>query len=122
MPSFIDLPGILPQFVAVNRSRTSGAGLDSFEYDRVTASLASLQAWPAAFRDTGLRHCTAAEAYENKGNTVSAGEEYRAAARWFHCAVLLPHPDRALAARAAAEADDAMRRALAHLDPAAERL
>jgi len=122
MTTFFDVPGILPEFVALNRSRTSGAGLDPFEYDRVTAPLTSLYDWPAALRDQALAHRAAAVSYETEGRTVSAGEAYRVATRWFHCAVLLPHPDREFTAQAAREADEAMGRALAHLDPTAVRL
>ncbi|MFD9405723.1 alpha/beta hydrolase family protein [Streptomyces sp. NPDC059989] len=120
--SFLDLPGITPQFVAMNRSRTGGAGLDPFEYERVTGPLTSLHDWPAAFREAGLRHHRNAETYERAGRVRSAGEAYRHASRWFHCAGLLPHPDRALAARTAAEADAAMDRAMALLEPDSVRL
>ncbi|MGA4850779.1 alpha/beta hydrolase family protein [Streptomyces sp. G5(2025)] len=110
-------PGLLCDFIAQNRSRAFGAGLDPFAYERVTGTLRDLLEWPAAFRAEGQRLVAAAEAYAGDGAGVSAGETFRAAARWFHYAVLLPHPDRALAARAAAEADAAMGRALALLDP-----
>ncbi|MFE3329409.1 alpha/beta hydrolase family protein [Streptomyces sp. NPDC059176] len=122
MPSFFDLPDILAQFVAVNRSRIHSVGLDPHEYDRVTQRLGSLEQWPDVFRATGHAHRAAAEEYETQGRTVSAGDSFRLAARWLHCAVLLPHPDAALLELCAAEADDAMRRALAHLDPGAVRL
>jgi hypothetical protein len=122
MRSFLDLPSILPQFVEVNRSRATGAGLDPYEYARVTADLDSLYGWPDAFRRAGRGHMAAAERSEDRGHRLSAGESYQVAARWFHYAVLLPHPDRAVAALAASEADDAMRRALVHLDPEAVRI
>ncbi|MFG2560059.1 alpha/beta hydrolase family protein [Streptomyces sp. NPDC048496] len=122
MTSYLDLPDVLPEFVFLNRSRTGAAGLDPFEYERVTAQLGSLYDWPAAFHAAGRAHLAAAEAHETQGHMVSAGESYRLAARWFHCAVLLPHPDRELAARAAAESDEAMRRAHAHLDRHAVRI
>ncbi|MEU7643629.1 alpha/beta hydrolase family protein [Streptomyces huasconensis] len=110
-------PGLLPDFIAQNRSRAFGAGLDPFAYERVTGGLRDLLEWPAAFRAQGQRLVAAAETYAEGGAGVSAGEAFKAAARWFHYAVLLPHPDRALTARAAAEADAAMGRALALLDP-----
>ncbi|MCW2917780.1 MAG: 2,6-dihydropseudooxynicotine hydrolase [Actinomycetia bacterium] len=56
MRSFLDLPGILPQFVEVNRSRATGAGLDPYEHARVTADLDSLYGWPDAFRKAGRGH------------------------------------------------------------------
>jgi pimeloyl-ACP methyl ester carboxylesterase len=120
--SFLQLPGILPEFIRINRSRATGAGLDPFEYERVTAGLASLDDWPDAFRAAGRGHLAAGEHGEAEGHLVSAGDAYRIAARWFHYAVLLPHPDRATAALAASESDEAMRRALALLDPRAERV
>ncbi|MGW7003214.1 hypothetical protein ACWGCW_10395, partial [Streptomyces sp. NPDC054933] len=117
MTSFLQLPGILPELIKENRSRATGAGLDPYAYERVTAGLISLHDWPDAFRGAGRGHIAAAEHSEALGHRVSAGESYQVAARWFHYAVLLPHPDRATAALAAAEADDAMRRALARGGP-----
>ncbi|MEV6211505.1 alpha/beta fold hydrolase [Kitasatospora sp. NPDC051914] len=122
MSTFLELPGILHDFTLVNRSRAIAAGLDAFAYDRVTAGLGSLIDWSAAFRAVGRAHVEAAGAADARGHRVSAGESYRSAARWFHCASWLPHPDRALAARAAAEADAAMADALARLDPGAVRI
>ncbi|WP_354637904.1 alpha/beta hydrolase family protein [Kitasatospora camelliae] len=119
MPLFVDLPGVLDGFIAVNRSRATAAGLDPFAYERVTARLETLADWPAAFHAAGRSHLAAGEAAEAAGAHVSAGEAYRRAARWFHCAGWLPHPDGALAATAA---DRAMGRALALLDPSAVRL
>ncbi|MFE7524515.1 alpha/beta hydrolase family protein [Kitasatospora sp. NPDC057542] len=120
--SFLDTPGLLPAFVEENRPRAHGAGLDPYEYARVTAPLTSLRDWPAACRAAGRRYAEAAERAAAGGLTVTAGEGYRSAARWYHFAGLLPHPDRAAAAEAAAEADEAMRRALALLDPGAQRV
>ncbi|MET8543780.1 alpha/beta fold hydrolase [Kitasatospora sp. NPDC004799] len=120
--SFLDTPGLLPAFVEENRPRAHGAGLDPYEYARVTAPLTSLRDWPAACRAAGRRYAEAAERAAAEGRTVTAGEGYRSAARWYHVAGLLPHPDRAAAAEAATEADEAMRRALALLDPGAERV
>ncbi|MFI6849057.1 alpha/beta hydrolase family protein [Kitasatospora sp. NPDC050467] len=120
--SFLDHPDLLPAFVEENRPRATGAGLDPHEYTRVTSALPSLPAWPEACRVAGRRHLDAAGRAAAQGRHRTAGEAYRTAARWFHFAGLLPHPDRAAAALAATEADEAMRRALAHLDPAAERI
>ncbi|MEV0533365.1 alpha/beta fold hydrolase [Kitasatospora sp. NPDC050463] len=120
--SFLDHPGLLPAFVEENRPRATGAGLDPHEYARVTAALCSTREWPETFRAAGRRHRAAADRAAAEGRSVSAGEAYRTAARWFHFAGLLPHPDRVAAALAATGADEAMHRALAHLDPAAERV
>ncbi|MER6300217.1 alpha/beta fold hydrolase [Kitasatospora sp. NPDC001539] len=120
--SVLDTPGLLPAFIAENRPRAHGAGLDLYEYARVTAPLTSLHEWPAAFAAAGRRYRAEAERAEAEGRTVTAGTSYRTAARWFHAAGLLPHPDRAAAARLAADADEAMRRALALLEPTAERV
>ncbi|MEV6833950.1 alpha/beta fold hydrolase [Streptomyces sp. NPDC051133] len=119
---FFELPDLLPQFIASHHSRATGAGLDPHQYARVTAQLTSLHDWPEVFRAAARGHLEAAGRHEAAGHGVSAGEAFRTAARWFHYAVLLPHPDRETAALAAQEADDAMRRALAHLDPRAVRL
>ncbi|MFF4383722.1 alpha/beta hydrolase family protein [Kitasatospora sp. NPDC001547] len=120
--SFLDTPGLLPAFVQENRPRAHGAGLDTYEYDRVTAPLTSPRDWPAACRAVGHRYAATAARAAAEGRAVTAGEAYRSAARWYHFAGLLPHPDRAAAAEAAGEADEAMRRALALLDPGAERV
>ncbi|MFF2039475.1 alpha/beta hydrolase family protein [Kitasatospora sp. NPDC058170] len=120
--SFLDLPGFLRAFVEETRPRATGAGIDPHEYGRVTGELAAAPDWPEACRRAGRRHLAAADLADADGRTVTAGEAYRRAARWFHFAGLMPHPDRAAAAEAATEADEAMRRALARLDPAAERI
>ncbi|MFI6880093.1 alpha/beta hydrolase family protein [Streptomyces sp. NPDC050400] len=120
---FFQIPSILPDFIAQNRSRTYGAGLDPFAYERVTGGLTDLLDWPAAFMDAARGHLADAARYASaRGADRSAGEAFRTAARWFHCAVLLPHPDRALTADAAAQADAAMGRALALLEPDAVRV
>ena len=122
MTAFFDTPGLLPAFVASNLSRVVGAGADPFEYDRVTAGLASLYDWPATLERTGRAHLAAGERAEAAGNTVSAAACYRTAAAWLHCATLLPHPDREALVRAEAAADQAMRRSLALLEPDAARI
>ncbi|MZD04166.1 alpha/beta fold hydrolase [Streptomyces sp. SID5785] len=123
MPTpFFRQPGILQDVIAQNRSRTYGAGLDPYAYERVTRALTDLLAWPAAFVGAGHEHLADGERFEAAGATRSAGEAYRRAARWFHCAVLLPHPDREEAAYAAGQADLAAGRALALLEPDAVRI
>ncbi|MEU3574534.1 alpha/beta fold hydrolase [Kitasatospora sp. NPDC036755] len=120
--SFLDTPGLLAAFVEETRPRAHGAGLDPYEYARVTTPLTSLRDWPAACRGAGHRYTAAAERAAAEGRTVTAGEAFRSAARWYHFAGLLPHPDRAAAAETAARADEAMHRALALLDPGTERV
>jgi dienelactone hydrolase len=119
---FIDQPDVLAPFVAGNRSRAFGAGLDPFAYERVTGALRSLYDWPAAFRAVGGRLVEDAERYAAEGRTVSAGEALRGAARWLHVSTLLPHPDAAAMADAARAADRAMGRALALTEPSAVRV
>ncbi|HJD80783.1 alpha/beta fold hydrolase [Kitasatospora aureofaciens] len=120
--SFVDTPGLLPAFIAETRPRAHGAGLDLYEYDRVTGALGSLRDWPAAFGAVGRRYAAEAGIAAAQGRTATAGGAYRSAARWFHAAGLMPHPDRAGAARLAAEADEAMRQSLALLEPEAARV
>ncbi|MFE0458611.1 alpha/beta hydrolase family protein [Kitasatospora sp. NPDC058965] len=120
--SFFDTPDLLPAFVELNRSRVTGAGADPFEYQRVTAALESLLDWPDALERAGRAHLVAAEQAEDAGRTVSAAAGYRAAAAWFHCATVLPHPDREGFARAQRAADEAMGRALALVEPEAVRI
>ncbi|MCH0538265.1 alpha/beta fold hydrolase [Streptomyces sp. MUM 203J] len=122
MTSFLETPGVLGPFVDGNRSRAFGGGLDPFVYERVTGGLDSLYRWPSALREVAEGLVGAAEGYAAGGHRLSAGEALRTAARWFHFATLLPHPDRELLGRTAAEADDTMRRALGYLDPGAARV
>ncbi|PBC75783.1 serine aminopeptidase S33 family [Streptomyces sp. TLI_235] len=120
--SFLDLPAVAEGFVEETRPRAHGAGLDAWEYGRVTAGLAALRDWPGVCGAAARRHLAAAGQAAAEGRTVTAGEAYRTAARWFHLAGLVPDPDRAAAARVATAADEAMRAALALLDPGAERV
>ncbi|NUW32740.1 alpha/beta fold hydrolase [Nonomuraea sp. SMC257] len=106
-------------FAAANLSRATGAGLDPHEYLRVTGELADrsdLASWGAAFMRAARGHLARAE---RAAGAISAGEHFRAAARWFHVATLGPNPQGALAA---AEADTAMGRALDLLEPEARRI
>ncbi|MDH6111605.1 dipeptidyl aminopeptidase/acylaminoacyl peptidase [Kitasatospora sp. MAP12-15] len=122
MTTFFDTPDLLPAFVAGNFSRVVGAGVDPFEYGRVTAGLESLYDWPAALSRTGCAHLAAGERAEAAGNTLSAAASYRTAAAWLHCATVMPHPDREAFVQAEAAADQAMRRSLALLEPEAVRI
>ncbi|WP_404867817.1 alpha/beta hydrolase family protein [Kitasatospora griseola] len=120
--SFLSAPGMAAGFVAKTRPRANGAGVDLYEYDRVTASLESLLQWPEACRAAALRHRAAAERAAGRGRTRTAGERHRLAARWFHLAGLIPDPDRARAAELARDADRSMEQSLALLEPQARRL
>ncbi|GAA4901098.1 alpha/beta hydrolase family protein [Streptomyces coeruleoprunus] len=122
MSCFLDQPGVLAPFVVGNRSRAFGAGLDPFAYERVTDRLESLYDWPAAFRAVGDRLVAVADEAVARGRTVSAAEALRSAARWFHFATLVPHPDSGLREAAATAADEAMTRALRLVEPSAVRL
>ncbi|UQW99566.1 alpha/beta fold hydrolase [Streptomyces sp. RerS4] len=104
------------EFVAAQWSRATGAGIDPHEYRRVTEGLESLDDWGPAFRRTGLGYV---ERAADAGSVVSAGEYLLMAARWLHVATLAPY---AQAHRAAAEADDALGRGLALLEPGARRV
>jgi pimeloyl-ACP methyl ester carboxylesterase len=104
------------EFAAAQMTRATGAGLDPHEYQRVTGELASVDGWCEAFIRTAQQHVARAE---RAASAISAGEHYQVAARWFHIATLAPHRDQALAA---VEADRAMGRALALLEPGARRV
>ncbi|PYC74987.1 alpha/beta hydrolase [Micromonospora arborensis] len=103
-------------FAAASFTRAVGAGLDPHEYQRVTTELAALDDWDEAFIRAGRQHLARAE---KAASPVSAGEHYQVAARWFHFATLAPQAEYVLAA---AEADAAMGRALALLEPHARRI
>lgn len=118
MTHFLDLDRALPAVTQVSRSRAIAGGIAPHEYDQVTGALDTLRAWPARFGETGQRHIERARAAEAAGRSTTAGEAYLDATAWFHFATTVPSPDRAGHVQAA----DAMRRALAHLDPTARRL
>ncbi|MFE3450953.1 alpha/beta hydrolase family protein [Nonomuraea sp. NPDC059194] len=107
------------EFAAANLSRATGAGLDPHHYLRVTAALSSLDDWPDGFVRAGEDYLARAEAATS---ALTAADHYRAAARWFHFACLLPHHDRDLATKAAARSDAAMGRSLDLAEPGARRL
>lgn len=118
MTSFLDLDEAVPGFIQINRSRAIAGGIDSCEYDQVTASIESLHEWPARFRAAGHAHYLLGEDAGQAGRRVSAGQAFLAAAAWFHFTTILPSHDRA----GHAEAGNAMRRALTYLDPTASVL
>ncbi|MFI7275665.1 alpha/beta fold hydrolase [Streptomyces sp. NPDC049879] len=103
-------------FAEAQWTRATGAGLDPHEYRRVTSGLRSLDDWCPAFVRAAREHAARAA---QAASPLSAGEHLRTAARWFHAATLAPHPEQA---RAAADADDALARALPLLDPGARRI
>ncbi|WP_328969118.1 alpha/beta hydrolase family protein [Streptomyces sp. NBC_00239] len=96
--------------------RATGAGVDPHEYRRVTGGLGSVADWGPSFRRTGRAYVARAA---DAGSAVTAGESLLMAARWYHLATLAPY---AQAHHAAAEADEAMGRALAVLEPGARRV
>ncbi|QKW22897.1 alpha/beta hydrolase [Kitasatospora sp. NA04385] len=120
--SFLDAPGLAAGFIAETRPRAHGAGIDPYEYDRVTAAVDSLLHWPDACRTAALAHRARAERAAARGRRRTAGQHHRLAARWFHLAALLPDPDRERAAAVAAEADRSMGDSLALLEPRARRI
>ncbi|MFJ5229916.1 alpha/beta hydrolase family protein [Kitasatospora sp. NPDC088391] len=120
--SFLAAPGSAAGFAAETRPRAHAAGLDLYEYDRVTAPLDTLLDWPAACRAAAVRHRDEARRAAERGHTRTAGRAHRTAARWFHLATLLPHPDHERAAADAQAADRAMGDSLALLEPGARRL
>jgi pimeloyl-ACP methyl ester carboxylesterase len=111
MTAFFDQPDLLPGFADANRTRAIAAGLSPFQYDEVTAGLASIRDWPTAFVRTGHEHLARAERAAAQGRRASASEAYRAAASWLHFATVLPNPDLNAHAAAAAASADALRRA-----------
>ncbi|GLW68272.1 hypothetical protein Kpho02_05710 [Kitasatospora phosalacinea] len=119
---FLSATGAAAGFVAETRPRAHGAGIDPYEYDRVTAPIDSLLDWPDACRAAALAHRARAERAAGRGRTRTAGHHHRLAARWFHLAALLPDPDRERAAAVAAEADRSMGDALVLLEPSARRI
>ncbi|MCX5128612.1 S9 family peptidase [Streptomyces sp. NBC_00347] len=125
-------------FAAAQLTRATGAGLDPHAYLRATAGAASVGAWSEALIRTARQYVARAGQAAAPGSpasqaaavsavpavsTVSAGEYEQAAARWYHFATLSPHAAGSTHhAYAAAEADAAMGRALALLEPGARRL
>ncbi|MCA6093433.1 alpha/beta hydrolase [Streptomyces sp. SCA3-4] len=115
-PTTASGPETAAAFAAAQWTRATGAGVDPHEYRRVTDGLASVADWGPSFLRTGHAHLKRAE---DAGSSVSAGEHLLTAARWFHLATLAPYAE---AHRAAAEADRAVGRALAVLEPQARRV
>ncbi|MFH8936403.1 alpha/beta hydrolase family protein [Streptomyces griseosporeus] len=103
-------------FAAAQWTRATGAGVDPHEYRRVTEGLTSVADWAPALRRAGRAHLDRAE---RAGSPVSAGTHLLTAARWFHLATLAHDAE---APYAAAEADDALGRGLALLEPGARRV
>ncbi|MEU6663108.1 alpha/beta fold hydrolase [Streptomyces sp. NPDC046821] len=104
------------EFSAGQWTRAIGTGVDPHEYRRVTDDLTSVADWGPSFARTAHAHVTRAE---KAASSVSAGEHLLMAARWFHLATLAPYEE---SARAAAEADDALSRALTALEPGARHV
>ncbi|MGW1189575.1 alpha/beta hydrolase family protein [Streptomyces sp. NPDC002559] len=103
-------------FAADQWTRAVGAGVDPHEYRYVTGGLGSVADWGPAFVRAGHGHLRRAQ---DAGSSRSAGEHLLTAARWFYLATLAPYAE---ADRAAAEADRALGRALAVLEPGARQV
>ncbi|MEV0647755.1 alpha/beta fold hydrolase [Phytomonospora sp. NPDC050363] len=108
MTDFLDLDGIHTGFVAANRSRAIAAGVDPYEYDRVTAGIGHIREWPDAFIAAARERSALGE----RGSTASREEAARAAALLFHFATVLPDSDERRRTRAATSAAEALARAL----------
>lgn len=104
------------EFAAAQWTRATGTGVDPHEYRRVTNGLVCVADWGPSFLRTGHDHLRRAQ---DAASPLSKGEHLLMAARWFHLATLAPYPE---AHRAAAEADDALSRALTVLEPDARRV
>ncbi|MFC7220970.1 alpha/beta hydrolase family protein [Streptomyces polyrhachis] len=104
------------RFAADQWTRAVGAGVDPHEYRHVTEGLTSLSDWGPAFLRTGDGHLRRAT---DAASSLSAGGHLLMAARWFHLATLAQY---GRAHRGAAEADRALGRALALLEPGARRV
>ena len=104
------------EFAAAQWTRALGAGVDPHEYQRVTERLTSVADWGPSFLRIGHDYLRRAQ---DARSSVSAGQYLLMAARWFHLATLAPYAE---APRAAVEADHALGRALAALEPGARRV
>lgn len=101
MTWFVDDESAIQDTVAFSRSRALGAGIDPFEYERLTRNLSSLREWLPTFAAAGRVHGDAASTAAGAGYRATAAAEWRAAAACAHVANTLPHPD----LRAAVETD-----------------
>lgn len=106
--SFFDLDGIHTGFIAENRPRALAAGVDPYEYDRVTAGIEHIREWPDAF----IAAASARVSQARDGSAATRAEADRAAALLFHFATVLPDADEERRAGAAAAAAAALARAL----------
>ncbi|MCX4775716.1 alpha/beta hydrolase family protein [Streptomyces sp. NBC_01264] len=118
-------PAYTSAFAAARLTRATGAGLDPHAYLRAAEGASSPGDWSESLIRTALQYVDRARRAAASGARVSAGAYEQAAARWFHFATLAPRTSASTATRhahAAAEADAAMGRALALLDPGARRI
>jgi dienelactone hydrolase len=86
--------GALNLLATVNRSRSAAAGLDSYHYDAVTATIDHLDRWPEAFEATAELFIARAEKALSEGKTATADEAFAIAALWLHFATCVPSSDR----------------------------
>jgi len=106
--SFLELDGIHTGFIAENRPRALAAGVDPYEYDRVTAGIGHIREWPDAFIAAG----SARVELGLSGSAASRASADRAAALLFHFATVLPDTDEERRTRATTAAASALARAL----------
>ncbi|MFC7917751.1 alpha/beta hydrolase family protein [Streptomyces sp. NPDC057386] len=111
-----DIVTDIAAFAAAQWSRALGAGVDPCEYRRATEGLRTVADWEAVGTAAARAHL---ERARTAASPRSAGEHLLAAARWFHV-TSLAHG--AGARRAAADADEALERALRILEPGARRI
>lgn len=110
MSWFVDDITATESVIAVCRSRALGAGVDPFEYERLTGRLTSLRDWLGAFAEAGHTHGQRAQEAETAGHVATAIQQWRAAAACAHIANTLPHPDTTAAVDADRYAARAARR------------
>lgn len=119
---FVDDDAITADLVQLCRSRTLAAGVDPFDYERVTSPLTSPRDWLSAFARLGATYARDAERAERGERTQTAAAFWRSAAALWHVATTLPHPDRAALTDAAQNASIALARYVELTDGRIHRL
>ena len=103
-----------PRFVA--------NGVDFNDFQRTTARIETWDEWLPAWVETGAVHRGLAEAAEDAGNSLTAGEAYARAAVAYHFAKFVWVVDVERNHETTRRAVEALAAAHRHLDPAAERV
>ena len=98
------------------------AGVDYNDFLATTARIETWEEWLDQWCETAETHVALAREAEEQGRARSAGEAWQRAAVCFHFARFVWVLDAEKSRAAGDRAVDALRRALAHLDPSAERL